>query len=285
MIVGARPARTMSNRIARWLQRNRPAAIVLLTGATAALVAAAQAVAPQRLIAPDAIRSGLTFASSDVRSLQADEFRNPGMLWVDRGAQSWSTRPANGQQSCQGCHGDAADSMKGVAAHLPKVDPQSGKLRNLEASINACRTERQHLSALEYESQDMLGLASFVAHQSRGLAVKVQIDAAAQPYFDRGRALYFQRMGQMNLACTHCHDQNWSRRLLTEPITQGHSNAYPIYRIEWQTAGSLHRRFRSCLFGVRAEMWPQGADEYLALELYLAWRGEGLPIETPGVRR
>jgi len=49
--------------------------------------------------------------------------------------------------------------------------------------------------------------------------------------------------------------------------------------------GSLQRRMRACLSGIRAEMLPYGAQEYLDLELYLAWRAQGLPIETPGVRR
>ncbi len=104
-------------------------------------------------------------------------------------------------------------------------------------------------------------------------------------HFDRGRALYYQRMGQMNLSCANCHQDHWGRNLGPETISQGHSNDYPIYRLEWQTLGSLQRRFRSCLSGVRAEMFPYGAPEYLDLELYLAWRSNGLPIETPGVRR
>ena len=37
---------------------------------------------PVEAIAP---RSGIEFASADVRSLQADDFANPGMLWVARG--------------------------------------------------------------------------------------------------------------------------------------------------------------------------------------------------------
>ena len=104
-------------------------------------------------------------------------------------------------------------------------------------------------------------------------------------FFERGREFYYRRLGQMNLACTHCHQDNWGKKLGPETISQGHGNAYPIYRLEWQTAGSLHWRFRSCLSGVRAEMLPYGAPEYLDLELYLTWRAGTLPIETPGVRR
>src|SRR6266704_3286874 len=108
---------------------------------------------------------------------------------------------------------------------------------------------------------------------------------APRARFESGRASYHLRRGQMNLACSHCHDANWGKRLLSETISQGHPNAYPAYRLEWQTMGSLERRMRACLSGIRAEMLPYSAQEYLDLELYLAWRAQGLPIETPGVRR
>jgi sulfur-oxidizing protein SoxA len=68
-------------------------------------------------------------------------------------------------------------------------------------------------------------------------------------------------------------------------LSQGQPNAYPIYRLDWQTMGSLHRRLRGCLFGVRAELLPVGDPQLVDLELFLAWRAEGLPVETPGVRR
>ena len=41
----------------------------------------------------------------------------------------------------------------------------------------------------------------------------------------------------------------------------------------------------ACLFGIRAEMPRPGAPELTELELYLAWRAQGLPLEAPGVRR
>jgi len=124
-----------------------------------------------------------------------------------------------------------------------------------------------------------------VAYQSRGLPLAVSIDGPARAAFERARAFYDQRHGQMNLACAHCHDQNWGKRLLGETISQGHGNAFPAYRLEWQGLGSLQRRIRACLFGVRAEMPPAGAAELAELELFLAWRAQGLPVEAPGVRR
>ena len=89
----------------------------------------------------------------------------------------------------------------------------------------------------------------------------------------------------MNLACDQCHDRNWGKQLRGDTISQGHPTAFPGYRMEWQRAGSLHRRFRDCDIGVRAEPLPLGSEGYKALELYLAWRAGDLPIEVPGVRR
>lgn len=131
----------------------------------------------------------------------------------------------------------------------------------------------------------MLHLSAVIAYQSAGLPAQVNISGAVRSHCEHGRALYHQRIGQINLACTHCHDQQWGKRLYNETISQGHGNAYPVYRLEWQSLGSLHRRFRSCQFGVRAPPLPQGHPDFLALELYLAWGGGGLTIEAPGVRR
>ncbi|MFY7961809.1 MAG: sulfur oxidation c-type cytochrome SoxA, partial [Elsteraceae bacterium] len=61
-------------------------------------------------------------------------------------------------------------------------------------------------------------------------------------------------------------------------------NGYPIYRLEWQTMGSLSRRLRNCLTGVRAELLEYGSPTQVALELYLGWRATGLKVETPGGR-
>jgi sulfur-oxidizing protein SoxA len=175
--------------------------------------------------------------------------------------------------------------MKGVAARYPRPDPAAARIVNLEDRINLCRERNQRAEPLRHESGELLALSAYVAHQSRGLPVAVTLDAQSRPSFERGRALYGTRIGQMNLACAHCHDRSWGRHLLGETISQGHGNAYPAYRLEWQAVGSLQRRIRACYYGLRAEMPPYGAQDLLDLELYLAVRAGGLPIEAPGVRR
>ena len=109
-------------------------------------------------------------------------------------------------------------------------------------------------------------------------------DARLAPGRARGEALFRQRMGQLDLSCAQCHDANAGRRLAGSVIPQGHPTGYPIYRLEWQSVGSLARRIRGCMTGVRAEPFGDDAPETVDLELYLKQRAAGLPVETPAVR-
>ncbi len=260
----------------------RPLAVAGIAAATLCIGALA-ADEPRREI--DSPRSGVTFNSTDVQKLQQDEAANPGLLWVAQGEQLWREKTGTSGKSCADCHADAAQSMKGVAARYPAWDDGERNIVDLEARINLCHTRRQGSEPFRYESEPMLSLTAFVANQSRGMPVAASIDGPARARFDAGRTSYMTRQGQLNLSCAQCHERNWGRTLLAETISQGQSNGYPAYRFEWQTLGSLQRRLRACQIGIRAEQSPYGSQELLDLELYLAWRARGLPVEAPGVRR
>jgi sulfur-oxidizing protein SoxA len=249
------------------------------------LLGCASAHAQERRIPPAQIKSGFEFLGPDLKSLQQDEFANPGTLWVERGQKLWGSPAGASSQSCASCHGDVTQSMKGVAAKYPVIDKASGRLLTVDERVLQCRVERQRAAPLPYESQDLLSLTTLVSRQSRGLPIDASIEGPARKSFEAGRALYFRRLGQMNLSCAQCHDANWDKTLYAGPVTQGQPNGYPAYRMEWQTLGSLERRLRACLSGIRAEMFPYGSREHSELALYLAWRAKGLPLESPAVRR
>ena len=182
------------------------------------------------------------------------------------------------------CHGDAAAGMRGVAARYPAFDQTLGRPVDLEQRINLCRAQQQQAAPLAYESRDLLALTAFVAQQSRGMPIEAGADPRLEPFVAKGRDLFMRRQGQLNLSCANCHDDNWDKRLAGSAITQGHPTGYPLYRLEWQSLGSLQRRLRACIFGIRAQPYDAGAPELVELELYLMSRARGLPIETPAVR-
>ena len=155
---------------------------------------------------------------------------------------------------------------------------------DIEDRINLCRTTHQQAPELAAESNDLLALTAYVALQSRGLPIAPPDDPKLAAVRSAGADLYKSRQGQLNLSCANCHDDNAGRKLAGATIPQAHPTGYPIYRLEWQTLGSLKRRLRNCVVGMRAEPWGSGAAEYLALEAYLMERARGMLIDAPGVR-
>jgi L-cysteine S-thiosulfotransferase len=229
-------------------------------------------------------RSGYDFMSRETRAMQDDDTANPGLLWVLEGGTLWNHKIGAAGRACIDCHGDARASMQGVAARHPTFDAAKGRPVNLEQRINFCRTDRQQAPPLAWESRELLALTAYVARQSRGLPIQVAIDERTQPFLHTGRAAFYQRQGQLNLACTQCHDANWGRQLAGNVIPQAHPTGYPLYRLEWQSLGSLQRRLRNCLVGIRAEAPEYGAPELVDLELFLMWRARGMILEAPAVR-
>jgi L-cysteine S-thiosulfotransferase len=206
------------------------------------------------------------------------------MFWVLDGEAIWNRRDGAAQKSCADCHGDATVSMRGVAARHPAWDAARGKLVDVEARIDICRTERQQAAPLARESHDLLALTSYVARQSKGSPIVVSDEAGARAAISEGRAIFNRRQGQLNLSCAICHDDNAGRTLGGARIPQGHPTGYPLYRLEWQTLGSLQRRLRNCMIGMRMQPYEYGADEYTALEAFLMWRARGMTLESPAVR-
>ena len=229
-------------------------------------------------------RSDLEQLSSETQAMQRDDTANPGILAVLDGEALWSAKPGPTAKSCAECHGDAAVSMRGVAARYPVWSAARGKALDLAGQIDLCRTERQGASAWRPETPERLAVTTYVAHQSRGLPISPASEPELAAARERGRALFTARVGQLDLSCAACHDSNWGRRLAGTPIPQAHPVGYPIYRLEWQSVGSLQRRLRNCMTGVRAEPYPYGAPELIELEAFLMERAAGLAIETPAVR-
>lgn len=229
-------------------------------------------------------RSGYSDLGRDTKAMQDDDTINPATLWVLDGEALWNTKAGAANRACSDCHGRATDSMKGVAAHYPAYDAARKSPVDLEQRINICRTDHQKATPLKFESKDMLALTAYVGRQSRGMPIEESHDERLKPFLEAGRRLFIERQGQINLSCAQCHDDNWGKHLASSLIPQGHPTGYPLYRLEWQSLGSLQRRLRNCMIGMRAEPFAYGAPEQVNLELFLKWRARGLTVETPAVR-
>lgn len=258
--------------------RLRRATIVFLL-AVLVMPAARAAEIPQ-----DERRSGSTFMSPETQAMQNEDTANPGMFWVLDGEALWKSNVGEAGRSCADCHNDVRTSMRGVAARYPAFDDELGRPVDIEQRVNLCRVRHQQASPLAYESRELLALTALIGRQSRGLPIDPPADPRLELFVAKGRDIFMRRQGQLNLACANCHDDNWDKHLAGSAITQAHPTGYPLYRLEWQSLGSLQRRLRNCMIGTRAQPYDADAPETVALKLYLMSRARGMPVETPAVR-
>lgn len=260
--------------------------------AAAALCASAAKAQDRRSIPPKdkdnpltELISGYEYTPLKPRSLQDDDFDNPGFAWVAQGERLWGETEGAAGKACASCHGNAAETMRGIGAAYPKFSEGAKAVINLEGRINLCRQDNMKAAPWPYGSDALLGMTAYVRLQSRGLPVDVKTDGPARDAFERGQKLYNTRFGQYGMSCALCHNVHYGKNYRADVISQGHSNGFPAFQWKSQNFISLHQRFRNCFRDMRAQPYELGSPEFVALELYLAWRGKGLPIETPAVRR
>jgi sulfur-oxidizing protein SoxA len=228
--------------------------------------------------------SGYYFSPLETRALQDDDFDNPGFRWVQQGETLWAKTEGAAQKSCSGCHDTANETMRGKAATYPKFDASAGQVLNLEQRINICRQNKMQATAWAPGSDELLAMTAYLGVQSRGMPLNVAIDGAAKPAFDTGRQLFNSRMGQLGMSCALCHNRHFGQTYRGTSLSQGHANGFPAFQAETKRFIPLQGRFDACFGLMRAEPFSAGSPEYTALELYVTWRGNGLPVETPAVR-
>lgn len=232
----------------------------------------------------DEVISGWVFRADETQALQMDDFDNPGMVFVDQAQEVWNTADGSEGKSCSSCHDDVADSMKGVRAVYPKWNETAGEVRSLASQINDCRENRMGAKPWTFQSADMAAMEALISVQSRGMPVNVAIDGPAQSTWEKGKEIYYTRYGQLELSCANCHENNYGNMIRADHLSQGQLNGFPTYRLKNTKLNTAHDRFYGCIRDVRAEPFARGSDEFIALELYVASRGNGLSVEGPSVR-
>ncbi len=231
----------------------------------------------------DEVISGWHFRSDETQALQLDDFDNPGMIFVDNAIEAWNTAEGTEDKSCASCHGDV-ESMAGVRPVYPKWNEAAGEVRTLQMQVNDCRENRMGAEPWKYDSAAAINMESLLASVSRGMPVNVAIDGPAAEMWEKGKELYYTRTGILELSCASCHEQNYGNYIRADHLSQGQINGFPTYRLKNAKLNGIHSRFKGCVRDTRAETYSAGSEEFVALELYVASRGNGLSIEGPSVR-
>ncbi|MBU2998563.1 MULTISPECIES: sulfur oxidation c-type cytochrome SoxA [Roseovarius] len=231
----------------------------------------------------DEVISGWHFRGDETRLMQADDFDNPGMIFVEQARDSWGEVEGTEGKSCASCHNEP-ESLAGVRAVYPKWNEEAGEVRTLEMQVNDCRVNQMGAEELKYTSVPMQSMVSLISSVSRGMPVNVAIDGPAQETWEKGKEIYYTRFGQLELACANCHEDNYGNMIRADHLSQGQINGFPVYRLKNTKLNAAHDRFKGCIRDTRAETFAPGSPEFVALELYVASRGNGLSVEGPSVR-
>ena len=229
--------------------------------------------------------SGYVFLAPETQAMQDDEFGNPGMVAVDKGETLFREHREHEEFACASCHGDNAEKLdlKKIASY-PRYASNLGGLVTLQDQISQCWEINLDRFPLMYDAPELVTLETYVRSRASGEYVNVQTDGPMEDLLQQGEALYQTRLGQIGMACQHCHVQHQGQMLRGQRLTQGQANGFPVYRLAKGEITSLHKRLRQCFISFRAEPFDPGSEEFKLLELYLMSRGNGLKIETPAVR-
>ena len=242
-----------------------------------------QAPAADHLDYMSVVRSGWTFRSTETQAMQMDDFDNPGMLGVESAMSDFTTAMGADGESCASCH-DGPESLSNVRATYPQWDEEHGEVQTVEMQVNECITERMGAEPWGYNSTEMINMSGLISWAGRGEIVDIAIDGPAQETWQMGKDLYYTRTGQLELSCANCHEDNYDNYIRADHLSMGMLNGFPTYRLKNAQLNSVHSRFRGCVRDTRAETYAVGSPEFVALELYVMSRGNGLSVEGPAVR-
>lgn len=231
----------------------------------------------------DEVMSGWHFRSDETQAMEMDDFDNPGMIFVEQGVEIWNAVDGGEGKSCASCHG-APEEMAGVKAVYPKWNEAAGEVRTLQMQVNDCRETRMGAEPWKTDKGGSIPMEALLASVSRGMPVNVAIDGPAQATWEKGKEIYYTRYGQLELSCANCHEDNYGNMIRADHLSQGQINGFPTYRLKNAKLNGTHSRFKGCVRDTRAETFSPGGPEFVALELYVASRGNGLSIEGPSVR-
>ncbi|MGR8947490.1 MAG: sulfur oxidation c-type cytochrome SoxA [Gammaproteobacteria bacterium] len=176
---------------------------------------------------------------------------------------------------------------KPVARH-PYFDDAEGRIITLGAAVNACRLDNGQ-TKLSYQKQPLQAILARLSFLERGQAraTPEPSGAVAQAAYERGKAFFYTKRGQLNLSCANCHMQAVGKHLREQTLAPllGVVNHFPIYSLRAGALGSLHQRFVGCVEQVRGESPHLESREFRELEYFLSLMANGLPIVGPSTQR
>jgi len=206
----------------------------------------------------------------------------PFSIDLEQGQHMWETPFANGKTfaSC------FPNGGKNVAGNFPYFDDATNRVVTFENAINAC-LKLNGEKELKYASEDMGLVTAYAKSLSDGMKLNVKVgSAAALEAYNKGKAYYEARNGQLNFSCKSCHVQSAGKFIRSDQLSMliGQVPHWPEFRGGTNIV-TLQGRFKQCEKNIRAKPKEADSEEYNNLEYYMSYMSNGLPMQTPVFRK
>jgi L-cysteine S-thiosulfotransferase len=228
---------------------------------------------------------------------------SPAELFEVEGEALWKRPQGPKQASLEKCDlGLGPGVLSGAYAQLPRYFKDADRVMDLETRLLHCMMTLQGRSREEATQRvfgnadrpaEMESLSAYVATQSRGMKMAPGLTHPKEKEaYELGRALYFQRAGSWDFACTSCHGEEGKRiRMQALPVLLKPEQArsvvatWPAYRISTSAFITLQWRMNNCFQQMRLPEPAFGSDTTVALIHFLTVTGKGEPYRGPGNKR
>lgn len=215
-----------------------------------------------------------------------DLFTNNGIYAWEEGKALLSLPGTNGK-SCVSCHAKVEQSFKTWAATMPRYEPRLNKVLGVEEFVTRHARATTGANYL-LQSWGNLSLSVFLRSLANGERIRVDLTSPeAKRAYERGLVLMDRKIGQLNFACTDCHQKAANRWIRGQYLTEhlGQIAHFPTWRTSRAEVWDIRKRFQWCNVAVRANELPPDAPEYGDLELALTALNNGQKVSVPGIRQ
>jgi len=228
---------------------------------------------------------------------------SPAELFEVEGEALWQKPQGPKNVSLERCDlGLGPGVLKGAYAGMPRYFKDADRVMDLETRLLHCMTSLQGRSRDEATKRlfgnadrpsEMESLSAYVAAQSRGMKMAPGLGHPKEKEaYELGRALYFQRAGPWDFACTSCHGEEGKRIRMQElPVLLNPEQArkvvttWPAYRISTSGFITMQWRMNNCYQQMRLPEPAFGSETTVSLIHFLTVTGKGEPYRGPGNKR
>ena len=228
---------------------------------------------------------------------------SPAELFEVAGEELWKKPQGPNNVSLEKCDlGLGPGVLKGAYARLPRYFKDADRVMDLETRLLHCMVTLQGRTREEATQRvfgnadrpsDMESLSAYVAGQSRGMKMAPGTSHPKEKAaYELGKALYVQRAGPWDFACTSCHGEDGKRIRMQElPVLLKPESAravvasWPAYRVSTSSFITMQWRMNNCYQQMRMPEPAFGSEVTVALIQFLTVTGKGEPYRGPGNKR